>query len=396
MMCEHQSCHRNKVPELGYHICSKRLGVVAKTMGLMLDRRLSLKLMRKHNLDADESLRYKEIDSALKWLLVCCFGYLGFKNSRWGSIEGHQSVTAYGRRYLLQASKIALEEGFEIIAGIVDSLFVRAIDLKDDNLERIIHLVRRISQETKIPLDVEGRFHWVVFGKIRDFNVMALNRYYGYFDHGEFKLRGIRLRQRRLTELERKFQEEVLDLLKTATTTEQFMELLPDCYNILGKWKSRLLEHDIDTRDLIISLKSHVGTGNYKSRTQQALVTQRYQELGREIQAGQNMMYVVRDDRARDTSRILINEEVDQDAPYDIDWYAELLDKALLELVESPQFQHFDEVIYSDQPQDRNLEAYFDDEMQTSESLSKKRAPSSSKQKKEKQIATMEGYFSNW
>ena len=45
--------------------------------------------------------------SAEKWLLVTCFGYLGYKNARFGRIEAHEAVTAYGREALLRAKEAA-------------------------------------------------------------------------------------------------------------------------------------------------------------------------------------------------------------------------------------------------------------------------------------------------
>ena len=37
----------------------------------------------------------------LKWLLVTSFGYMGFNKARFGRIECHESITAYGREAML-------------------------------------------------------------------------------------------------------------------------------------------------------------------------------------------------------------------------------------------------------------------------------------------------------
>ena len=39
-------------------------------------------------------------------MLVTCFGYLGYKNARFGKIEAHEAVTAYGRDKFLTAKEI--------------------------------------------------------------------------------------------------------------------------------------------------------------------------------------------------------------------------------------------------------------------------------------------------
>ena len=43
----------------------------------------------------------------MKWLLVCCFGYTGYKNARFGKIEAHEAINAVARETLLVAKEIA-------------------------------------------------------------------------------------------------------------------------------------------------------------------------------------------------------------------------------------------------------------------------------------------------
>ena len=117
----------------------------------------------------------------MKWILVSCFGYLGFKNARWGSLESHQSVTALARRYLMIAKEICEHEGFSVIAGITDSLFIRSNNNINDNLSSVNSLMYKITMRIGIPVDLEGKFNWLVFGSIRNNSqISALNRYFGF------------------------------------------------------------------------------------------------------------------------------------------------------------------------------------------------------------------------
>jgi len=61
----------------------------------------------------------------MKWILVTCFGYLGYRNARFGKVDAHIAVCAFARDTLLKAAHIAEENGFETIHGIVDSLWLR-------------------------------------------------------------------------------------------------------------------------------------------------------------------------------------------------------------------------------------------------------------------------------
>jgi hypothetical protein len=61
----------------------------------------------------------------LKWLLVCCFGYTGYKNARFGKIEAHEAINALAREKLLVAKEAAEQRGFRVLHALVDSIYVQ-------------------------------------------------------------------------------------------------------------------------------------------------------------------------------------------------------------------------------------------------------------------------------
>jgi DNA polymerase-2 len=72
------SCCRNSVvPEAGYNICEKRRGLIPLTIEPLVERRKVYKQLMK---TADERTRmiYEARRSAIKWMLVTCFGYMGY------------------------------------------------------------------------------------------------------------------------------------------------------------------------------------------------------------------------------------------------------------------------------------------------------------------------------
>jgi DNA polymerase elongation subunit (family B) len=100
-----------------------------------------------------------------------CFGYTGYKNARFGRIECHESINAYGRELMLQASEIAEAHGFEILHGIVDSLWLKGHGDPEKFCEHV-------SGHTGIPLEPEGTYKWLVFLPDRSHGVGVLNRYF--------------------------------------------------------------------------------------------------------------------------------------------------------------------------------------------------------------------------
>jgi DNA polymerase I len=99
--------------------------IVPKVLEFVVKKRQSYKQLAKET--KDEKLReiYDKRQSALKWILVTCFGYLGYKNAKFGTVDGHMGVCAFGRNILFKASSLAEKRGFRVIHGIVDSLWLK-------------------------------------------------------------------------------------------------------------------------------------------------------------------------------------------------------------------------------------------------------------------------------
>ena len=123
---------------------------------------------------------YNERAGALKWILVCCFGYLSYRNAKFGKIDSHIAVCGYARRTLLQAMHLAERENYRVVHGIVDSLWLsKPSATRDDYLE----LCDKISEETGFKIVLEGVYKWLVFlpSKTDSANQVA-NRYFGCFE----------------------------------------------------------------------------------------------------------------------------------------------------------------------------------------------------------------------
>jgi DNA polymerase elongation subunit (family B) len=70
-------------------------------------------------------VKYFYQPTLLKWMLVTCFGYTGYRNAKFGRIEVHEKITSHAREILLQAKACAETLGFDVLHGIVDCIWVR-------------------------------------------------------------------------------------------------------------------------------------------------------------------------------------------------------------------------------------------------------------------------------
>ena len=191
---------RLKVPELGYNICEKKSGIIPTSLKIVLDKRAKYKeLNNNSNVASSPKLKaiYKTRQSSLKWILVTSFGYLGFNNAKFGRIDAHIAVYAFDRQILLQAVKIAEIYGFEVLHGIVDSIWIKKKKGGSNNnytkkqyYEECSELKQSIEKETGFAISFEGIYKWIVFvhSKIHNHhNLPVPNRYFGVFEDGILK-----------------------------------------------------------------------------------------------------------------------------------------------------------------------------------------------------------------
>jgi DNA polymerase-2 len=138
------------------------LGLVPQTLAPLLEKRVALKTQL-GNLPRWDP-RWKVFDSrasAHKWLLVTCFGYLGYKNARFGRIEAHEAVTAYGREALLRAKEAAEDLGCTILHLYVDGLWVKKPGA--NTVADFQPVLEAISERTGLPISLDGIYRWVAF-----------------------------------------------------------------------------------------------------------------------------------------------------------------------------------------------------------------------------------------
>jgi len=114
----------NRVPELEYNICERWAGIVPLSLKILLDKRARYKIAKKTIQTENLKTLYDHRQAALKWILVCSFGYLGFKNARFGKIDAHIATCAFSRKVLGEASALAEAHGFKLVHGIVDSFWL--------------------------------------------------------------------------------------------------------------------------------------------------------------------------------------------------------------------------------------------------------------------------------
>jgi DNA polymerase elongation subunit (family B) len=285
------------VPELRYHLCTRRVGIVGRVLKPLIERRRYYKKMKKEPGPLQDV--YEGRDTILKWTLVTSFGYQGYKNARFGRIECHEAINAYARDILVRTMEIAESHGYEVVHGIVDSVWLRP----KPNADPIEKVREHIAGSIGLPIELEGRYKWIVFLPCKTTGVGALNRYYGLFQDDEFKLRGIELRKHDTPEFINICQEAMLGELSLASTAAEFLERIPKAVDIL-RWTAKcVLDRAIPVHQFILTKSVSRTLTEYVVLTATAAALKQLEKRGFPVEPGESVRYVLMDARARDSER---------------------------------------------------------------------------------------------
>ena len=268
-------------------------GLIPQTLAPLLEKRIKLK-QRLAELPAwaPERERYKQQASAQKWLLVTCFGYLGYKNARFGKIEAHEAITSNGREALLRAKEVAEETGFLLLHMYVDGLWVQkegAVSPADFQV-----LLERIAERTGLPISLNGIYRWVAFLPSRvDERIPVPNRYFGVFQDGSIKMRGIETRRHDTSAFISAVQMEILDHLAKAKDLEVLLaRYLPGAISILRRRLADLNAGKFDLEDMTISHRLSRELGAYQVQSTSARAYRQLKETGKELRPGQRIRFL--------------------------------------------------------------------------------------------------------
>jgi len=325
-----ECCTGSDVPELGYHICKRRRGLVPRVLAPLLERRALYKA-RATSGDGSPREPYASRQAALKWMLVTCFGYLGYKNARFGKIESHEAVTAFGREALLAAKEICESRGYEVLHAMTDSLWIKPLGQDAENLNS---LCARITSMTGVSMRVEARYRWVVFLPSRaDPGRPVPNRFFAATEDGRLKARGLTLRRGDTPEFIRDAQHKLLDLLARAADPLQLREIAATEGAALAEaFHFALTSGEVHPDSLLIERRMSKELSDYANETMAQSAALQLEKAGRRVRPGQSVRYLIcRDSPGSREAHAKPYELLGPDDGYDAAKYREMLRQAVKE-----------------------------------------------------------------
>jgi len=315
-------------------------GLVPKTLQPLLDKRIALKL-RLAELPAPglpssagwhpRRNAYKARASAHKWLLVTCFGYLGYKNARFGRIEAHEAVTAYGREMLLRAKEAAEDLGYTVLHLYVDGMWVQK-----EGANKVVDfqpVLDEIAERTSLPVALDGIYRWVAFLPSRacparpapppgkpfragwpspdlgraglgrdglargglprvDARIPVPNRYFGVFQDGSLKMRGIEARRQDTPPWIAQVQLAMLNCLAQARSVDELMDCTPAIEQMLRKACTDLRLGRVPLAGLLVSQKLSRELNEYRVPSPAARAAAQLEAVGKHLRPGQRVRFL--------------------------------------------------------------------------------------------------------
>jgi DNA polymerase I len=294
----------NLSPEtIGY---PERPGFLPAALRPLLELRINTKRLKKTD------PRFTGIDSILKWMLVTCFGYTGYKNAKFGRIEVHEGITKRSRDILVLTKEIAEKMGFTVLHGIVDCLWVQG--------SSVDRLKRRVESETGMSTEVE-HFSWIVFLPMND-GFGAYNRYFGRSKDGSMKVRGIAARRHDTPGIVRSMQGRMLELMATAHSIAELNDRKDEIGNIFRETVKNLPA--ADPQAMVINRR--ISRLTYSHRCIENAAIQAYRKHGIDVAPGMKINYVVTDARRYQVAPAWYADS------FDLPFYRDMINKAWTEI----------------------------------------------------------------
>jgi DNA polymerase elongation subunit (family B) len=169
-------------------------------------------------------------------------------------------------------------------------------------------------------------YKWIVFLPHRSNGVGVLNRYYGMFEDGKFKLRGIELRKHDTTELVKDMQNELLANFSKAGDSQQFIELIPPALDIVNGYVDTVRSQTVPLNKLLMTKRISQGLGAYRQFNDSVAALMQLDDEGFDVNPGEAVRFLICDCKSKDPrKRVKVGSFISGDEEYDVDAYVELL-----------------------------------------------------------------------
>jgi DNA polymerase I len=307
LLCKHEECKTNKVPETSHWICTKKKALESLLIGSLRDLRVKWYKPKSKDKTLPKDLQswYNVIPSALKVILNASYGVFGSPAFSLYCPPVAEATAAIGRDVITKTIKKARSLDIEVLYGDTDSLF-----LKNPSPEQVEIMAEWSKKTMGMELEVEKWYRYAVFSSRK-------KNYLGILKGGGVDVKGMTGKKRHIPPYIKKAFYALEDRLEQVQSPAEFEEAKKEIKKIIRDRYLRLKQRRWgETPE---ELAFHVVLGkplkDYKKTTPQHVkAALLLKKMGYEMKAGDLISFVkvLKEPRVKPV-QIASNSEVDVD-----------------------------------------------------------------------------------
>lgn len=308
-----------------FKFAKKPEGFIPSLIKGLITRRARIKKIIKGMDKSDENYSILSArQNAIKILANAMYGYLGFPQARWYSLECAASITAWGRHYINNVIERAEHAGLKVLYGDTDSCFFL---LPESSVKKAKEFVKSVNANLPgmMELQFEGFFKTGIFVSKKGEKKGAKKKYALCTQDDELEIKGFELVRRDWSIVAKKLQKHLLEeLLKD----EDFNNAL----NLVKSQISRVKKGEVEIDDFVMKRKLTKKLTNYENITPHVAAAIKAKKAGEFIIPGVLINYVITQGRGRISDRAYTIKQVkEKGLKPDYDYY---INNQLIPIVE--------------------------------------------------------------
>lgn len=285
LLCRHEECKANKVPETSSWICTKEKALESLLIGSLRDLRVKWYKPKSKDKTLPQDLRswYNVIPSALKVILNASYGVFGSPAFGLYCPPVAEATAAIGRHVITKTIEKARTLNIEVLYGDTDSLF-----LKNPSSEQVNIMADWSKKTMGMELEVEKWYRYAVFSSRK-------KNYLGILKGGGVDVKGMTGKKRHIPVYIKKAFYALEDRLEQVQSPAEFEEAKKEIKQIIRDRYLRLKQRRWgDTPE---ELAFHVVLGKppsayTKTTPQHVKAALMLEKLGYKMTAGDLITYV--------------------------------------------------------------------------------------------------------
>lgn len=192
---------------------------------------------------------------------------------------------------MLRAKEVAEEEGFEVLHMYVDALWIKKRGC--NRPEHFNDVINRINHRTGLTINLDGIYRWVAFlpSKVDD-RVPIANRYFGVFQSGEVKVRGLEARRRDTPRWIAAIQSRMIEVLGKARNKRELRPCILEAFSVYQEALDQLNAGRVPPDQLVVNGKVSYALEAYRSSTAAVRAARQMEAAGMSIRPGQRIRFL--------------------------------------------------------------------------------------------------------